>query len=192
MKTPSLNMNLNNIGHPNPEDPISLNKIKSRKQRKSLMIKKSHSNIKGFKSDFKLFILIRSLIKIKKMDLRKIHYQPSKKIKKKKIEEVIIGKNLHEELIYQFDTYILCYEKKLPNSLSNKDRDSYFLSEIGLAKIAIKEENYFIEGGIKEVLRSYLEGEPLENTHYQNLTAPLIFDSNFEGGNLCLAFKVNN
>ena len=192
MKKKSLNINLKRIDNQKSEGILSLNKTSTGKMRKSFIIKKNNPRIKGFKSDFKLFILIRSLLKLKKINLKKLNFSEPNKIKKKQIENEKIRQSLQEELLYEFENYTTCYEKKLPNSISNKDRDSYFLSEIGPIQTSIKEANYFHDGGIKEIIKSYLDMDPLEKNHIQDRNNPLIFDSNFEGGNLCLAFKVIN
>ena len=103
---------------------------------------------------------------------------------------------LKSELERMYREYKLVYERIYPNSLPNSKRSDYFFTEVVSIKSLInKRARLDSELNCQMYLKNYktqtnfhlfpncVQINPYEKT--------LIFESRFESGNLCLAFKVN-
>ena len=91
----------------------------------------------------------------------------------------------------------IVYERLFENSLPQKERNSYFLTEVYNIKDLIRHKN-FVEKGQDITIKSCSlkcdsSNEKIEP--YYKLASPedttLLFESKFESGNLCLATKVS-
>jgi len=103
--------------------------------------------------------------------------------------------SLGSEIQRMINQYKLVYERIFPNSLPHSQREDYFLTEVANIKTLISknlkmDNEYNIRMQVKN-FRSNFKTEtsniPLEDNK-DNST--LGFESRFETGNLCLAFKV--
>ena len=98
-------------------------------------------------------------------------------------------RSIKNEIDYNLDKFHLIYERKLENSISHTNREAFFLTEISFKKIQRKNDN-LIEDNVNSVLSRYVVNEN-GNILQEDQKLSLIFNSQFEGGNLCLVFKVN-
>jgi len=88
----------------------------------------------------------------------------------------------------------LVYERIFPNSLPHSQREDYFLTEVANIKSLVsknlKMDNEFnIKMQVKNFKNNY-KAEIVELEQNSKKDKTLGFESRFETGNLCLAFKV--
>ena len=102
--------------------------------------------------------------------------------------------NFDEYMIEYLKKYEIVYEKILPNLLPNSKRTSLFFTDVlPLRNIQLSES----VRNQHEELKYYNDGCQVPNlSQFYKVKSPedhtLIFESRFECGNLCMAFKVKN